>query len=47
VDLSLSANKRLVLKPGEYEVSLFEDRRPSTYQQVTSPTGDGGFVTSR
>jgi predicted amidohydrolase len=44
VDLSRSANKRLVLKPGEYEVSLFEDRRPGTYQEITSPVSDSGFL---
>lgn len=46
VDLSFSAQKRIVVKPGEYEVSLFEDRRPATYEGITSPTGDGGYVTT-
>lgn len=46
VDLSFSAQKRIVVKPGEYEVSLFEDRRPAAYESITSPTGDGGYVTT-
>lgn len=44
VDLSFATQKRIVVKPGEYEVSLFEDRRPESYQEITSPTGIGGFV---
>jgi predicted amidohydrolase len=44
VDLSLSMQKRVVVKPGQYEVSLFEDRRPASYEGITSPTGADGFV---
>lgn len=47
VDLSFAAQKRIVVKPGEYEVSLFEDRRPATYQGITAPTGCDGFMTTR
>jgi 5-aminopentanamidase len=36
VDLGFSAQKRIVVKPGEYEVSLFEDRRPESYDRITS-----------
>lgn len=39
IDLAFSAEKRIVVKPGEYEVSLFEDRRPESYAGITSPTG--------
>jgi predicted amidohydrolase len=38
VDISFAAQKRIVVKPGEYEVSLFEDRRPATYQKITAPS---------
>lgn len=31
LDFSVSRNKRLVKKPGEYEVDLWQDRRPSLY----------------
>lgn len=36
VNLLDAREKRIVNKPGEYEVSLFEDRRPSTYAAITS-----------
>jgi 5-aminopentanamidase len=39
IDLAFSAEKRIVVKPGEYEVSLFDDRRPESYTGITSPTG--------
>jgi predicted amidohydrolase len=45
VDLSFSGEKRIVVKPGEYEVSLFEDRRPANYQAVTMATNGDGYVT--
>ncbi|MCB2190470.1 MAG: carbon-nitrogen hydrolase family protein [Deltaproteobacteria bacterium] len=35
IDLTLARNKRLVKKPGEYEVDLWRDRRPSLYRAVT------------
>jgi predicted amidohydrolase len=38
VDLSRSAQKRIVVRPGEYEVSLFQDRRPESYARITSST---------
>ncbi|HKC26963.1 MAG TPA: carbon-nitrogen hydrolase family protein [Jatrophihabitans sp.] len=37
IDLAFSAEKRIVVQPGEYEVSLFEDRRPESYTGITSP----------
>ena len=37
VDLAEARNKRIVNKPGEYQVSLFEDRRPDLYTQITQP----------
>jgi 5-aminopentanamidase len=37
VDLSFSRHKRIVVTPGEYEVSLFQDRRPASYLAITSP----------
>lgn len=36
VDISFASQKRIVVKQGEYEVSLFEDRRPTTYQKITA-----------
>lgn len=36
IDLQDAREKRIVNKPGEYEVSLFEDRRPATYASITS-----------
>lgn len=47
VDLSFAAQKRIVVKPGEYEVSLFEDRRPATYQGITAPTGGDTLAPAR
>jgi 5-aminopentanamidase len=44
VDLSFSAQKRIVVRPGEYEVSLFQDRRPASYAGITSSTGPDGLV---
>ena len=44
VDLAFSAQKRIVVRPGEYEVSLFEDRRPASYTGITSPAGPDGLV---
>jgi predicted amidohydrolase len=43
VDLSLSREKRIVVTPGQYEVSLFADRRPASYADITSPVGAEGF----
>ncbi len=34
MDLSLSRQKHLVRKPGEYEIDLFEDRRPALYGSI-------------
>lgn len=36
VELGEAREKRIINTPGEYEVSLFEDRRPSTYTAITS-----------
>ncbi len=44
VDLSFSAQKRIVVRPGKYEVSLFQDRRPASYAGITSATGPDGLV---
>jgi 5-aminopentanamidase len=44
VDLSFSAQKRIVNKPGEYEVSLFEDRRPASYAGITAEVGPDGYL---
>ena len=35
VDLRFAAQKKIVVRPGEYEVSLFEDRRPHAYRAIT------------
>jgi 5-aminopentanamidase len=37
VDLGQARDKRIVNKPGEYQVSLFEDRRPELYTRITQP----------
>jgi 5-aminopentanamidase len=38
VDLALAREKDLIVKPGEYEMRLFDDRRPELYQAlVESP----------
>ena len=34
VDLELSRKKRIVFKPGEYELDLFADRRPELYGEL-------------
>lgn len=44
VDLAFSAQKRIVVRPGEYEVSLFQDRRPASYAGITAATGPDGLV---
>ncbi len=43
VDLSLSREKRIVVTPGRYELSLFTDRRPASYVEMTLPVGADGF----
>lgn len=37
LDLNLARDKRIVNVPGEYEVSLFTDRRPELYGQIVNP----------
>lgn len=36
INLAESREKRIVVRPGEYEVALFNDRRPVTYVAITS-----------
>jgi predicted amidohydrolase len=36
VDLARSDNKRRIFVPNEYELNLFEDRRPELYRSLAS-----------
>jgi len=36
VDLGTAAEKRMVIRPGEYELSIFADRRPELYHTLTT-----------
>ncbi|HKZ54114.1 MAG TPA: carbon-nitrogen hydrolase family protein [Anaerolineales bacterium] len=36
VDLEISRQKRIVFKPGEYELDLFADRRPELYAELSA-----------
>ncbi|MBF7083864.1 carbon-nitrogen hydrolase family protein [Desulfallas sp. Bu1-1] len=38
IDLSKARAKKSVIKPGEYEMDIFGDRRPELYQGITIPT---------
>ena len=37
VDISLARTKRLVMVPGEYELAVFDERKPALYQELTRP----------
>jgi 5-aminopentanamidase len=37
VDLNTAAEKRMVIRPGEYELSIFTDRRPELYHTLINP----------
>lgn len=37
VDLSQARTKRTVVRPGEYEITVFDSRRPELYGAVTKP----------
>ncbi len=41
IDLNQARRKRIVFRPGEFEVSLFEDRRPDLYTELTVVRGSG------
>jgi predicted amidohydrolase len=38
IDVDLARDKRIVVEPGVYEVSLFTDRRPDLYGPITTAT---------
>ncbi len=38
IDLSTVRDKRIIVKPGEYEVHLFDDRRPELYGAICDTT---------
>ena len=37
VDLTLARTKTLVMVPGEYEIAVFDERKPALYQALTRP----------
>jgi predicted amidohydrolase len=37
IDLARAAVSREVVRPGEYELDLIEDRQPGTYEAITRP----------
>jgi predicted amidohydrolase len=41
IDLSQSERKKRVFVPGEYELDLFEDRRPELYHPICTRNDDG------
>lgn len=42
VDVDAARNKHVVIEPGTFEISLFDDRRPDLYEPIVTPQVSAG-----